>query len=522
MLSVITSCALNGIDAYPVTVEIDVAPGLPGFTMVGLPDSAVKESRERVFAALKNSGFTVPSKRITVNLAPGGIRKEGTAFDLALALGLLMASEQAELPRLPPYLFLGELSLDGRLRPVRGVLPAALMAKGMGLPGLVVPWENGSEASLVPGVPVFPLDSLGEALDFLRNPDTATRKPSAATRSRPEADTDFAEVKGQPQAKRALEVAAAGGHNFLLIGSPGCGKTMLARRMPSILPALTEEEGLETTRIYSVAGLLRPGMGLITRRPFRSPHHTISNMALVGGGSPGRPGELSLAHNGLLFLDELPEFRRDAVESLRQPLEEGAITVSRVARSLTYPARVILGSAMNPCPCGRLGDFHQACRCRNEEIARYRARISGPLLDRIDIHLEVPSLSYGEITSTAPAEPSSTVRARVMAAREVQRRRFQASGRHGSAPAPASLVRSNSQMTGAHMQAWCALGGPAQALLKDAVVTLGLSARAHDRILKVARTVADLDGSESIEDYHIAEAVHYRTLDRPQEHMPKT
>lgn len=520
MLSVITSCALNGIEAYPVTVEIDVAPGLPGFTMVGLPDSAVKESRERVFAALKNSGFAVPSKRITVNLAPGAIRKEGTAFDLALALGLLLASGQVDGPAMAPFLFLGELSLDGRLRPVRGVLPAALMAKASALPGLVVPWENGSEASLVPGVPVFPVASLAEALDFLRNPESAGRKPAGRPRPQAEAEADFAEVKGQGQAKRALEVAAAGGHNFLLIGSPGCGKTMLARRMPSILPLPSEEEVLETTRIYSVAGLLRPGMGLITRRPFRSPHHSISDMALVGGGSPGRPGELSLAHNGLLFLDELPEFRRNAVEALRQPLEEGAITVSRVAKSVTYPARVILGAAMNPCPCGRLGEFTQGCRCRSEEIARYRARISGPLLDRIDIHLEVPSLSFGEISRPAAAVPSAEVRARVMAAREVQRRRFLLPGGRGKA-APVSGIRINAQMNGAHLQTHCSLGGPAQALLKDAVVTLGLSARAHDRILKVARTMADLEGRDFIEDYHIAEAIHYRTLDRPQEHMPK-
>lgn len=521
MLSVITACALNGIDAYPVTVEIDVAPGLPGFTMVGLPDSAVKESRERVFAALKNSGFAVPSRRITVNLAPGAIRKEGTAFDLALAIGLLLASEQVEIPPFPPYLFLGELSLDGRLRPVRGVLPAALMAKASDLPGLIIPQENGSEAALVPGVPVFPQGSLGEALDFLRNRSSTGLMTPARSAPKPESELDFAEVKGQTQAKRALEVAAAGGHNFLLIGSPGCGKTMLARRMPSILPLLTEEEGLETTRIFSVAGLLRPGMGLITRRPFRSPHHTISNMALVGGGSPGRPGELSLAHNGLLFLDELPEFRRDAVEALRQPLEEGAITVSRVAKSLTYPARVILGTAMNPCPCGRLGEFHQACRCRSEEIARYRARISGPLLDRIDIHLEVPSLSYGELSNPAPAEASAEVRVRVVAAREVQHQRFLGSSGGGNPPSPGAGVRSNAQMNGAQLQVHCALGSRAQALLKDAVVTLGLSARAHDRILKVARTIADLDGCAGIEDYHIAEAVHYRTLDRPQEHMPK-
>lgn len=512
MLSVITSCALSGIEAYPVTVEVDMAPGLPGFTMVGLPDSAVKESRERVFAALKNSGFAVPSKRITVNLAPGGIRKEGTAFDLALALGLLMASEQAELPPLSRALFLGELSLDGSLRPVRGVLPAALHAKAAGLAGLIVPIENGCEASLVPGLPVHPMESLLETLDFLRSPGKRARRRRVPFPAAPVPEADLAEVKGQEQAKRALEVAAAGGHNFLMVGTPGCGKTMLARRMPSILPPMSEEERLETTRIYSVAGLLNQGMGLLSRRPFRSPHHSISNMALLGGGGAGRPGELSLAHNGVLFLDEFPEFRRDAAESLRQPLEEGNVSVARVSQNLVFPCRVMLGAAMNPCPCGRLGDPNLPCRCRMEEIGRYRARISGPLLDRIDIHLEMASLSYGEVSGTRPVEGSSAVRARVMVAREIQLRRFRAAPAPG--PALGGEIRCNAHMAGAMLSQHCALGREARALLKDAMVSLGFSARAYDRILRVARTVADLEASGDIGADHVAEAIHYRTLDR--------
>lgn len=511
MLSVITSCALSGLDAYPVTVEIDVAPGLPGFTLVGLPDSAVKESRERVFAALKNSGFAIPSKRITVNLAPGGIRKEGTAFDLALALGLLLASEQVELPELPPFLILGELALDGGLRSVRGVLPATLLARSLGRPGLLVPWENAGEASLVPGVPVHPVASLGEALEFLRDPGGASlrRKPPDKP-SRRGTEDDFADVKGQTQAKRALEVAAAGGHNFLMLGTPGCGKTLLAKRMPSILPPLTEAEALETTRIYSVAGLLKPGAGLLDRRPFRAPHHTISTQALIGGGAAVRPGEISLAHNGLLFLDELPEFRRDTLEALRQPLEEGHITVSRVAQSNVYPCRVILGSAMNACPCGRLGEAQIACRCRMEEIVRYRARISGPLLDRIDIHLEMISLSYGEISGPGASEPSSAVRARVMAARGIQAKRFRS-------PTPATLglpARCNADMSALHLRTHCALGATAAALLRDSMKSLGFSARAYDRILRVGRTIADLDASDEITDIHVSEAIHYRTMDR--------
>ena len=510
MLSVITSCALSGLDAYPVTVEVDLAPGLPGFTMVGLPDSAVRESRERVFAALKNSGFSIPSRRITVNLAPGGIRKEGTAFDLALALGLILASEQADLPPPGRLLVLGELSLDGCMRPVRGALPAALLAKAAGLEGLILPRENGLEASLVPDLPVHPLGSLRETLDFLGMAERPAPRPRRAPSTTSEPEADLAEVKGQEQAKRALEVAAAGGHHLLMVGTPGCGKTMLARRLPSILPPMSEAEVLETTRIYSVAGLLQPLAGLLQNRPFRSPHHSISSMALLGGGGAGRPGELSLAHNGVLFMDELPEFRRDAVEALRQPLEAGNVAVSRVGQSLEFPCRVQLAAAMNPCPCGRLGDPNLACRCRMEEIARYRARVSGPLLDRIDIHLEMGALSYGEMCGTPRAESSSAVRARVLAAREIQRKRFRRPGE----------ARCNAQMTASLLARHCILGKEARALMKDALISLGLSARAHDRILKVARTIADLDGSADILGDHVAEAIHYRLLDRRQQHLP--
>jgi magnesium chelatase family protein len=524
MLSVISSCALAGIEAIPVTVEVDVSPGLPGFNMVGLPDSAVKEARERVFSALKNSGFTIPSKRITINLAPGGIRKEGTAFDLALALGLLLASEQVALPSLPPTLFMGELSLDGSLRPVRGVLPAALHAKSKGRAGrfrLVVPLDNGEEAALVPGVEVCPVGSLLETLEFLGRPGHPLRRPTPRKGVRAVSEPDFSEVKGQEQAKRALEIAAAGGHNFLMVGSPGCGKTLLARRIPSILPPMSEEEGLETTRIYSVAGLLDSGAGLIRQRPFRAPHHGISDQALIGGGSMPRPGELSLAHNGLLFLDEFPEFHRHVVEMLRQPLEEGAITISRASHSVTYPCRVMLGLAFNPCPCGRMMDPRRSCRCRIEEIVRYRARLSGPMLDRIDIHLEMPSLSYGELTGSGGAEGSAEIRARVERARDVQRRRFRsrkpelmpATG-GGAAGGDNPAIHCNAHMSGRQLQAHCAVKGEAASLLKDAVVSLGLSARAYDRILKVGRTVADLDGCEGIREEHIAEAIHYRCLDR--------
>ena len=511
MLSIITSCALSGIDAYPVTVEVDITSGLPGFTMVGLPDSAVKEARERVFAALKNSGFTVPSKRITVNLAPGGIRKEGTAFDLPLALGILLASEQVQAPPPTGLLFLGELSLDGTIRPVRGILSAAIYAKESGRDGLILPMENRAEADQVEGLGIFAPANLIEALEFLRCPVFPKRlKPRRISRDfLDNDDLDFADVRGQSGAKRALEVAAAGAHNFLLVGSPGCGKTLLARRLPSILPMLNEAENLETTRIYSVAGLLRPGQGAMQIRPFRSPHHSISQQALVGGGGWSRPGELSLAHNGVIFLDELPEFHKDAIESLRQPLEEGSITISRTSMSLTYPCRAILGSAMNPCPCGYLLDSKRRCLCRMEEIVRYRARLSGPLLDRIDIHLELPTLGFGELESAVKGESSGMIRSRVDMARKIQLLRFK---KYPSSRG--TEIFCNGHMTGIQAREFCILEAGARKLLRNAVETLGFSARAYDRILKVGRTIADLEACEEIREMHIAEAIHYRCLDR--------
>jgi magnesium chelatase family protein len=521
LLSVITSCALSGIDAYPVTVEVDIASGLPGFTMVGLPDSAVKEARERVFAAIKNSGFSIPSKRITVNLAPGGIKKEGTAFDLPLAMGILMASEQIGSGSLSGLLFMGELSLDGTVRPVRGVLSAAIYAKGNGLKGIIIPRENRAEADQVNGIGIFSTGNLIEALEFIKSPvfskapttkvvvqRTNGDKPVNPSNLFPE-QLDFSDVRGQTMAKRALEVAAAGGHNFLLVGSPGCGKTLLARRMPSILPPLSNEESLETTRIYSVAGLLKAGTGRLHERPFRAPHHSISHQALVGGGGWSRPGEVSLAHNGVLFLDEFPEFHKDAIEGLRQPLEEGTITISRTSGSLTYPCRSMLGAAMNPCPCGYLLDRKRRCLCRMEEIVRYRARISGPMLDRIDIHLELPVLGVQELEGPSQGESSTSIRARVESARKIQRRRFER-GLSGSQEG----IFCNGHMSGVQAREFCILEVGAKKLLRTAVETLGFSARAYDRILKVGRTIADLEASEEIKESHIGEAIHYRCLDR--------
>ncbi|MDB5105779.1 MAG: magnesium chelatase family protein [Fibrobacteres bacterium] len=512
MLSVITTCALSGIDAYPITIEVDMSPGLPGFTMVGLPDSAVKEARERVFAALKNSGFTVPSKRITVNLAPGGIRKEGTGFDLPLAIGILLASGQLEPTPLEGYLFLGELSLDGAIRPVRGVLPAAIYAKQSGRKGLIVPEGNRDEAVLVAGIGVFGAGNLLETLEFLKAPVFPIRTGSK-WKGPPEGDgLDFSEVKGQAHAKRALEVAAAGAHNFLLVGSPGCGKTLLARRLPSILPPLSEEEALETTRVYSVAGLLKSGQSFPRRRPFRSPHHSVSLQALVGGTGWSRPGEVSLAHNGVLFLDELPEFHRDVIEALRQPLEEGTVTVSRSAQSITYPCRSMLGAAMNPCPCAYLMDPNRRCVCRTEEIMRYRARISGALLDRIDLHLELPTLEFAQLVDSKRSESSAVIRERVGLARGIQGRRFQADGAVG--------VFCNAHMSGDQLRKHCVLNAGTKKLIRGAVETLGLSARAFDRILKVGRTIADLEASPVILEQHVAEAVHYRSLDRELSPFP--
>lgn len=504
MLSVLRSGALQGIEAAPVTVEVDIAFGLPGFSLVGLPDSAVKEARERVFAALKNSGYEVPSRRITVNLAPADLRKEGSALDLPMALGMLAASEQIEASLLEGVMVLGELALDGGLRPARGILSLALAARKQGLHSVLLPAANAREAALVPDIRLLPAATLKGALEALRTGRCDPVPETSETESEGP-DLDFAEIKGHAQAKRALEVAAAGSHNFLMAGSPGCGKTLMARRLPSILPPLSEEEGLEATRIYSVAGLLRPGHGIMRRRPFRAPHHSISDQALVGGGKIPRPGEVSLAHLGVLFLDELPEFRKSTLETLRQPLEDGHVTIARTAHTVTYPSRCLLGAAMNPCPCGYLLEGPSGrCACRPESLQRYRARLSGPMLDRIDLHLEVPSLGVEEVIADKWEESSGAIRARVVAARERQRERFR--GLAG--------VHCNAHMSTREIRRFCALSAGCRSLLRNAVESLGLSARAFDRILKVARTAADLDGADSIAEKHIAEAIHYRSMDR--------
>lgn len=504
MLAVITSCALSGIDAIPITVEVDIAPGLPGFTMVGLPDSAVKEARERVFAALKNSGFAVPSKRITVNMAPGGIRKEGTAFDLPLAIGILIASGQLETGPLEPFVLIGELALDGRLRPVNGALAAAAFARDTGRSGLLLPAVNRDEAAMVPEIGVYGAYNLLEAIAFMRDPRFPSRMDLATEAAFDPEGLDFADVKGQLHAKRALEVAAAGAHNVLLMGSPGCGKTLLARRLPSILPPMTDAEALETTLIESAAGLKRIKPGFSRQRPFRAPHHSISPQALVGGTGWSRPGEASLAHNGVLFLDEFPEFRSDALESLRQPMEEGRVTIARTQQSVTYPCKVILVAAMNPCPCGRQMDMRRPCVCRIEEVKRYRARVSGPLLDRIDLHLELSGLDFAQLVDDDPGESSAVIRERVAQARRIQAERFRES----------EGIHCNSHMGTALLRKHCVLAPGPRKVLQNAVNVLGLSARAFDRVLKVARTLADLDGSGDIHEDHVSEAVQYRSLDR--------
>lgn len=510
MVCRISTAALLGIDAFRVDIEVDFArSGMPAFTMVGLPEGAVRESKERVFSALKNNGFKLPPARITINLAPADVRKEGSAYDLPLALSILAASGELDPQAFSRFIVAGELSLTGKLKPVNGALPMAICARDCGNHSLAVPEENATEAAVVRGTDVFSFSNLAQAIKFFKgeiNLSAVASDLDSLWDAREDFFIDFSEVKGQDHAKRAIEIASAGNHNLLFLGPPGSGKTMLAKRIPSVLPPLVFEEALEVTKIYSVSGMLDPGTPMLVSRPFRAPHHTISDAGLIGGGHYPRPGEVSLAHRGVLFLDELPEFKKHVLEVMRQPLEDGSVTISRAATSLSYPASFMLVSAMNPCPCGYLGSETHPCTCTPTQIQRYRARLSGPLLDRIDLHVEVPAVPYKDLRRETGTRSSAEIRESVEQARQIQVRRYQ------DLP-----LMTNTDLSGKWLSEFCRITDKEHDFLEKAVKSLGLSARAYTRILRISRTIADLAGEKDIRTTHLSEAINYRSLDRQEQ-----